>query len=123
MNNYHEKKYSEETAKAIDDEVRKIMDDAHESAKNILHERREQVELMAKMLIEFETLDADDVLMIVSDKWDIEEKRQRLKKADELHKRQVTPPPPPTPPSDEISLSSENRKGPIIKPKPSTSNP
>lgn len=111
-NNYHEKKYSEETAKAIDNEVRTILDDAHNRARDLLVERREQVELMANMLMEFETLDADDVKKIIDNEWDIEEKRQRLKKADELHKRPVTPPPPP---SEDVP-PSEERVQPIIKP-------
>lgn len=95
---YHEKKYSEETAKAIDTEVRKILDEAHETAKGIILEYKEQVELMAQMLIEFETLDSEDVQEIVIKKtWDVEKKKERLKRADELHKRppSVSPPPPP----------------------------
>lgn len=96
MSGYHEKKYSEETAKAIDDEVRKILDDAHEKARQIILEHRPQVELMTEMLMEFETLDAEDVKKIIDGEWNIEEKRSRLKKADELHKKPpVTPPPPP----------------------------
>lgn len=96
MNNYHEKKYSEETAKAIDTEVRKILDDAHELATKIIQEHKEQVELMAQMLIEFETLDAEDIRKILNGEWNIEEKRARLKKAEELHKKvPVTPPPSP----------------------------
>lgn len=94
-NNYHEKKYSEETAKTIDDEVRSILDAAYLRAKEILQEYREHVELMAQMLIEFETLDAEDVQKIIKKEWNIEEKRARLKKADELHKKIVTPLPPP----------------------------
>lgn len=96
MSGYHEKKYSEETAKAIDDEVRKILDSAHEKARQIILDHRPQVELMTEMLMEFETLDAEDVKKIIDGEWNIEEKRSRLKKADELHKKPtVTPPPPP----------------------------
>lgn len=98
MSNYHEKKYSEETAKAIDNEVRKILDEAHESAKNITIEYREQVELMAKSLMEFETLDSEDVQEIVINKtWDPSKKRERLKKATDLHKKPHAVPPPPPP--------------------------
>jgi cell division protease FtsH len=105
MANYHEKKYSDETAKAIDVEVRKIVDEAHEAARKILLERREQVELMTQMLIEFETLDSDDIQKILSNTWDIEEKRARLKTAEELHKKkQATPPPPPVTPDAKTTL-------------------
>lgn len=94
MSGYHEKKYSEVTAKAIDDEVRRIVDEAHETAEKIIQERREEVELMAMMLIEFETLDAEDVRKILSGQWDAEDKRARIKKAAELQKRAPVSPPP-----------------------------
>jgi cell division protease FtsH len=100
MSGYHEKKYSEETAKSIDDEVRKILDEAHVYATKIINEKKEQVELMTQMLIEFETLDSEDVRMILSDEWDIEEKRKRLQLAIELHQR-LAPTPPPIPPLEE----------------------
>lgn len=91
--NYSEKKYSEETAKSIDIEVRRILDDAHDAALGIIQEKREEVELMTRMLIEFETLDQEDVQRIISKTWDVEEKRARLKKADDLHKKAAVSPP------------------------------
>jgi cell division protease FtsH len=98
MSNYHEKKYSNETAKAIDAEVRKILDEAHETAKKIILEYKEQVEMMTQMLIEFETLDSEDVQEIVIKKnWDMNRKRDRLKKAADLHKKEPVSPPPPPP--------------------------
>lgn len=99
MSGYHEKKYSEETAKAIDNEVRRILDAAHETAVKVIKEKREIVELIAKMLIEFETLDTEDLRLMVNNEWDIKEKRDRLKIAEELHKKAAaaaTPPPLPT---------------------------
>jgi cell division protease FtsH len=94
---YSEKKYSDDTAKAIDAEVRSLLDAAYEKAKKIITEYRSQVELMTQMLMEFETLDADDVKKIIRNEWTVEDKRDRLKKADDLHKKAVVvPPPPPT---------------------------
>ncbi len=94
---HHEKKYSENTAQTIDEEVRKILDAALETARSIVRENHTQVELMAQMLMEFETLDAEDVQRIINNEWKIEEKREKLKLADELHKKtSATPPPPPT---------------------------
>jgi cell division protease FtsH len=96
MSNYHEKKYSEATAQSIDNEVKKILDEAHEYSVRIVQDKKDQVELMTAMLIEFETLDADDITNIMENKWSIEEKRSRLKTAEELQKKTpVTPPPPP----------------------------
>lgn len=99
LSGYHEKKYSEETAKIIDDEVRRIMDEAYAYARKIISERREQIDLMAQMLIEFETLDSEDVLEIVGNTWDIQKKRDRLKTADELHKKGIVTPPSPSAPT------------------------
>lgn len=94
-NNFHEKKYSEQTAQMIDEEVKDILDAAIKKAKDILIAAKDKVDLMAKMLIEFETLDAEDVQKIIDDQWNTEDKQARLKRADELHKRPAPPPPPP----------------------------
>lgn len=93
-NSYAEKKYSDETAQAIDIEVRRILDEAHTRALTIINERHAQLDLLAKMLIEFETLDAEDVKRICDNNWDVEEKKDRLKKAEELHKKKPIAPPP-----------------------------
>lgn len=93
MSNYREKSYSEATAKSIDEEVRKLLDEALRYAKEIILSKRAEVQLMTEMLMEFETLDRDDVLEIMNGTWDIEKKRQRLKSAQDLNRK--TPPPPP----------------------------
>lgn len=96
---HSEKKYSEQTATSIDEEVRRILDEAYADATRIILEYRAEVELMTQMLIEFETLDATDVLKIIKKEWTAEDKRERLKKAEELNKKgDVVPPPiPPLP--------------------------
>lgn len=91
MAGYHEKKYSDETAQAIDREVRRIIDDADARATKIIDEHKVQVELITEMLIEFETLDSEDITKILNNEWDIEEKRARLRKQDELHKKVYEP--------------------------------
>ncbi|MFZ0566095.1 MAG: ATP-dependent zinc metalloprotease FtsH [Chlamydiales bacterium] len=83
----HEKNYSEETAKAIDDEVRQILDEAHKRATDIILARKKEVELMTQMLIEFETLDSRDINDILENKWDPAVKRERLLEQDNLFKR------------------------------------
>jgi cell division protease FtsH len=99
MSGYQEKKYSEETAKAIDGEVRKILDAGYALAKKIILEHKEQVELMTQMLIEFETLDSEDVQEIaVMNSWDANKKRDRLKKSADSHKKPESSIPPPPPP-------------------------
>lgn len=91
--NYHEKSYSEATAEEIDKEVRLILDAAHTRAKEIIEEQRAQVQLMTEMLMEFETLDRDDVLEIMNGLFDVEKKKKRLKNNEDLQRK--TPPPPP----------------------------
>lgn len=94
MSGNHQKNYSEDTAKSIDDEVRKILDEAYATAKKICEEHRDHVELLAKMLMEFETLDSEDIQKILNNQWSIDEKRDRLKKAADLHKKTPATPPP-----------------------------
>ncbi|MBS0628420.1 MAG: cell division protein FtsH, partial [Verrucomicrobia bacterium] len=93
---YQEKSYSEETARAIDEEVRKIIDEAYELAKTIVIEHRDQVQLMTDMLMEFETLDRDDVILIKEGKWDQDKKREKEKAFELLHRKL----PPALPPMD-----------------------
>ena len=42
---------------------------------------------MTEMLMEFETLDAEDVRKILKNEWSADDKRSRLKTADDLHKK------------------------------------
>jgi len=50
--------YSEETARVIDAEIKRFIDEAYKTAENILTENRDKIELIAKALLEYETLDA-----------------------------------------------------------------
>ena len=96
MSGYREKSYSNETAQHIDKEVRKLMEEAYSKAKQILTDHRDKVQLMADMLMEFETLDAEDVKEIMAGTWNSGTKQGRLKSADELQ-RKLPPSPPPIP--------------------------
>jgi cell division protease FtsH len=59
---------SEETMKAVDAEVRRIIDEQYALARRLLEENRDKVEVMAKALLEYETLDADQIGDIMSGK-------------------------------------------------------
>ena len=52
---------SEETAKTIDEEVRRLINEAHITATRILTERRADLETLANGLMEFETLSGDEI--------------------------------------------------------------
>lgn len=56
-----ERDFSEETAAAIDDEVRKLVDVAYRRAKEVLVSNRHILDTLAAMLIEKETVDADEL--------------------------------------------------------------
>jgi cell division protease FtsH len=53
--------YSEDTSRQIDQEVRTILDDAYSQAKKLLEDNRDILEAMKDALMEFETIDADQV--------------------------------------------------------------
>lgn len=95
MPNYQEKTYSESTAEQIDAELRKLLAEAHKQAYDIIYANRDKVQLMTDMLMEFETLDRDDVREIMEGKWNSEEKRKRMKLYAEAH-RKLPPPAPGT---------------------------
>jgi cell division protease FtsH len=105
VQSYQEKNYSEETAKVIDQEVKKLLDEAHHKAKDLLELHKDKVQLMTDMLIEFETLDRDDVLSIMDGTWDIEKKKQKMKVNEGMHRK--LPPPPPVSVSDSSNLISD----------------
>ncbi len=56
-----EKEYSDETARVIDDEVRRFVDEAYAEAQRLLTENWERVDRVAQALLKHETLSADEV--------------------------------------------------------------
>lgn len=56
-----ERDYSEETAKAIDSEVRRFVDDAYVRAKSLLSENLEKLKILALALLEKEVLEVEEV--------------------------------------------------------------
>src|SRR5713226_4985977 len=57
--------YSEATAEQIDHEVRKLLDEAYQTAKKALLANRDKLEVIAKALLEYETLDGSQIKEIV----------------------------------------------------------
>jgi cell division protease FtsH len=56
-----QKEYSDETAREIDAEVKKLIDALYEEVRRMLESNRDRVEAVAKALIQHETLDGGDI--------------------------------------------------------------
>lgn len=89
-----EKHYSEETSQRIDAEVKKLIDEAYALATKIISEHKEEIELMAGMLMEFETLDKIDLDHIMNGTWDRDEKKKRVEMIADAQKNPTPPAPP-----------------------------
>ena len=66
--NHHD--LSAETSKRIDDEVERIMRQAHVRARDVLEARAEQMRTMAGVLLDRETVEGDAVNALLDNKWD-----------------------------------------------------
>lgn len=62
--------YSPETAHAIDQEISRIIAEAHNRTRQILQERSDQMHLMAKVLLERETVDGKAATALLDNTWD-----------------------------------------------------
>jgi cell division protease FtsH len=60
--------YSDEIAREIDDEVRRIVEDAHQASKDILSQHREQLDTLSKILLDRETIEADEFIALLEGK-------------------------------------------------------
>ena len=59
-----ERPFSEETARAIDEEVSRIIDESHEEALRLLTKFRGELEALAQALLGRETLDEQEILEV-----------------------------------------------------------
>ncbi len=60
--------YSDEIAREIDDEIRRIVEAAHQTAKDLLTERRKDLDRISKILLERETIDAEQFVALLEGK-------------------------------------------------------
>ncbi|MBQ9059454.1 MAG: ATP-dependent zinc metalloprotease FtsH [Atopobiaceae bacterium] len=79
--------YSQDTAKRIDDEVSRIMQEARNRARSVLSDRAAQMHQMAAVLLERETIDGKALESLLGDRWEAylveeaAEKQQRKQRA------------------------------------------
>jgi cell division protease FtsH len=83
------KNVSEATMQKVDEEIRRIIDQQYSLARGLIEANKDKVEIMTKALLDWETLDADQINDIMAGKPPREPKVAP-----------VTPPPPPQPPKD-----------------------
>ncbi len=57
---------SEETMRKVDSEIRKIIDDQYAVARKLIEENRDKIEAMTKALLEWETIDAEQIEDIIA---------------------------------------------------------
>ena len=94
------REYSESTAQQIDAEVKRLIDDAYRQATEILDSKRDKVELVAKALLEFETLEGSQVEDLINLGY--------MRNPPVIAQKPPPLPPPPTDtPTAEISKPSE----------------
>ena len=101
---------SEETAKIIDEEMRRLIEEAESTARNILTEHIDELHLLANALLEFETLTGDEV-------------RGLILRGEAIVRPEPTddPPPPKRPTSGKrTSVPSGGAKGIDPEPQPGT---
>ncbi len=92
---YGTPEYSQKTAEMIDAEVKKLIDSAYTQACDLMESNRDKVETLAKALLKYETLDADDVKVILAGQplekptlSDLLAKEQQKKLPEESHTNQ-----------------------------------
>jgi cell division protease FtsH len=61
----HERQYSDDTAKVIDEEVESLITEAAKRAKTVLRSNMAKLEALKKELLEKETIEAKEVLKIL----------------------------------------------------------
>jgi len=96
--------YSDEVAREIDDEVRRIVEDAHQTSKDILSEHREQLDTISRILLDRETIEADEFIALLEGKPE-----------DEVFADEEEAQPPEAPPIEEKGTA---REGPKPRPHP-----
>jgi cell division protease FtsH len=63
---HSEPDYSDETAREIDAEIRRIIEDAHQRARDILVEHREALESISQVLLSRETIEREEFLALLA---------------------------------------------------------
>jgi cell division protease FtsH len=113
-----QRNYSEKVAEEIDEEVRRIVDEAYQSASKVLVEKRAKLEEIAKHLIEVETIEGEALATLFAAPVDEapaaaesgpEGEPEEPKKAKKARKKEARPEPIIAPPKPGLAWGSETR--------------
>jgi len=94
---------SEKTAQMIDAEVRRIIDRNYNRAKKILEEHMDQLHMLAEALIEFETLEDEEIDLVLAGK--------KLDRTRKENRHKPKPPEHPTAPAPETEAALPAKSG------------
>jgi cell division protease FtsH len=64
--------YSDEIAREIDDEIRRIVEEAHQTARQVLEEHREQLDMVSDILLRRETIEREQFIELLDGKTEAE---------------------------------------------------
>ena len=85
-----ERDYSERTAQEIDDEVRRVIDEAHQRCRILLAAHRDKLEILANRLIEVETVEGEELQRLLGP-------AENRPAPGDMSNSSAPPPPPATP--------------------------
>jgi cell division protease FtsH len=83
--------YSDEIAREIDDEIRRIVEDAHQTARALLEQHREQLDYVSEILLRRETIEREEFIQLLDGKSE-----------EEVFGRDEPTPVPPAPPAPPV---------------------
>ncbi len=83
-------KFSEQTSREIDEEVKRMLDEGYKLAKSTITKNKAKLEKLAKALLEYETLTGDEVRAIVNGK-KISIQKKDIKKVNEFKRISSVP--------------------------------
>ncbi len=111
-----DKKYSEETAKKIDAEVKKLIDRTYNETQQLLAQHRDQVEALAQALLKYETLNKSEVDRLMRGEELSKPTVGDLLKAEQEKTKSETAPPSSSDSSSKDGESGESLDGPMPSP-------
>lgn len=80
------KPYSDETARVIDEEVSKLVENQYQRAKSLLHTNQDKLEALATKLLEKEVIFKEDLVAIFGERpWDADTETEKIKEGAIIH--------------------------------------